>query len=117
MIQYRPRPQVVNLEELHRQLLHDLGSAVSDSEPIGSKPGIELAHQLLAITAENFPPGPLEISLEFDPDEPDEKYLVFTVEASGDSSSLLALRHQWHLAVAGVVGGDAIKYRLSVYPR
>jgi hypothetical protein len=117
MIQYRPQAEVVDLQELHRQLAHDLASAATDTETNGAKPILDLSRQLIAITAEIFPPGPLEISLEFEPDEPDMQYLVFTVEATGDSSALLARRHQWHLAVADVVADDAIKYRLSIYPR
>ncbi len=117
MIQYRPQLQAVDLQELEQQLLRDLGRAANTAESSGRRSIEDLSQQLITITADKFPPGPLEISLELDPDEPDEKYLVFTVEATGDSAALLARRHQWHLAVADVVGDDAIKYRLSIYPR
>ena len=117
MIQYRPQLQAVDLQELHAQLLRDLAALASTAECSGRRSIEELSQQLIAITAEQFPPGALEISFEFDPDEPDEKYLVFTVEATGNSAALLSRRHQWHLAVADIVGDDAIKYRLSIYPR
>ncbi len=113
----RGEPNAIDLHELQGQLLNDLSAGSNAAQSKHGRANDELSQHLLAITADKFPPGALEISLEFDPDEPDEKYLVFTVEATGETRELLDRRHQWHLAVADVVGEDAIKFRLSIYPR
>jgi hypothetical protein len=117
MIQFRPDPPAIDLHRLHGQLLEDLSATPQAIRSNNGSANDELSQQLLAMTADTFPSGALEISLEFDPEEPDEKYLVFTVEATGETRELLDRRHRWHLAVADVVGEDAIKFRLSIYPR
>ena len=121
MIQYRPQPEAIDLHELHRQLCHDLAEHRNadpvEAAPVSNPAISELAEQLMSVTRQLFPPGPLEICLQSDPDDEERDYLIFTVAAEGDSRSLLERRHQWHLQVDSLVGQESINIRLSVYPR
>lgn len=125
MIQYRPRSEAIDVHELHRQLNHDLKlSAQADNaddltaEDGRSPVAIEdLSLRLIAMTKELFPPGAVDISLEMDPDEPREEYLVFSVEAEGEFQEILAQEHKWHDEANRLVGETASWLRLCAYPR
>ena len=116
MIQYRPQPDAIDLRELHGQLCHEL----ANGQEVACRPSAatsELAEQLLSFTRKLFPPGPLEVRLQSDPDDEERNYLIVTVAAEGDSRSILDRQHQWHLHVESLVGLEANHLRLSVYPR
>lgn len=121
MIQYRPQPQAASLHQLHRQLSQYLadGCEVDALEiAAGASPAdSELVGQLLSITRQLFPPGPLEVDWQTDPDDESLHYLIITVAAEGEFPAIRERQSRWHEEVESLVGPEANNIRLSIYPR
>ena len=121
MIQYRRPPRAASLHQLHRQLSQYLaaGHEVDALETAaGANPAdSELAGQLLSITRQLFPPGPLGVNWQTDPDDENLNYLLITVAAEGEFPAIREKQSRWHEEVESLVGHEANNIRLSVYPR
>jgi hypothetical protein len=75
------------------------------------------AQRLIELTNEIFPPGPLDVRLEFDPDEPDHEYLVFVVTAAHQTNNTFDREFRWHREAARIVDDEATWLRLCVLPQ
>lgn len=121
MIQYRPEPQAVSLHQLHHQLCQNLAEDQEvdafETATDGRSAVSELAAQLVSLTRRLFPPGPLEVSLQADPDDERLEYLIFTVAAEGEFPAIRDRQSRWHDEVESLVVPGEINIRLSVYPR
>lgn len=70
---------------------------------------------LRAMTQQLFP-GPLEVSVEVDPEYPTRRWTLFEVEAAGEYREYRDLVQRWHDEVARMVRDSAIDCRLCVVP-
>lgn len=77
----------------------------------------EQATKLLELTARLFPPGILEVTRERDPEDHDSQYLVVEVVTSGEFQDIRRRRHQWHDAVASLLGEESTWINLIAYPQ
>jgi len=68
------------------------------------------------ITHELFP-GKFEFTHEFDPEYPDDRYVVINVEASGEPKSLVDLSCRWSERIRQLSPDLFGKLRLSIVPR
>lgn len=67
------------------------------------------------ITRELFP-GKCEFTSEFDPEYPEDRYLVVNVEASGDPKDIVARTCRWHERIRKLSANLPGNLRLSVVP-
>ena len=56
------------------------------------------------------------VELMFDPEDPSETWLCFTVTANGGHADILEREFVWHENVERLTGDRTGRYRLSVYP-
>jgi len=68
------------------------------------------------ITEELFP-GPFSCSDEFDPEYPDDTYVVISVESTGDMRDVVRRRCEWHERIRALSPDLFGKLRLSISPR
>jgi hypothetical protein len=68
------------------------------------------------ITGQLFP-GKCELTSEFDPEYPDDRYVVVNVEAEGDPHSIVDRTCKWHELIRQLSGDLPGRLRLSVVPR
>jgi hypothetical protein len=61
-------------------------------------------------------PGKCEFTSEFDPEYPDDRYVVVNVESSGNSQDIVDRTCEWHAQVRRLTGEPQGKLRLSVVP-
>ncbi len=67
------------------------------------------------ITARLFP-GKCDFTSEFDPEYPDDRYVVVNVEAKGDAPDIVDRTCQWHERIRTLSRELPGKLRLSVAP-
>jgi hypothetical protein len=67
------------------------------------------------ITQDLFP-GKCEFTSEFDPEYPDDRYVVVNVEATGDPKEIVDRCSQWHRRIRKLSSGLFRNLRLSVVP-
>jgi hypothetical protein len=70
--------------------------------------------RIVEITTELFP-GEVVVGNSADPEFPDDRFVVFTVEASGELDEILDRECEWLRRVAAVTPGTHT-FRLSVHP-
>jgi len=63
-----------------------------------------------------FFPGTCDFRSEFDPEYPDDRYVVVNVEASGNPREIVDLTCQWHECIRALSAELSGKLRLSVTP-
>lgn len=68
------------------------------------------------ITQELFP-GKCEFTSEFDPEYPEDRYVVVNVEASGDLKEIAERGCVWHERIRPLTAGEFGILRLSIIPR
>lgn len=68
------------------------------------------------ITQELFP-GKCEFTHEFDPEYPDDRYVVVNVEASGEPKELVELSCRWSEQIRQLSPNLFRNLRLSIMPR
>ena len=68
------------------------------------------------ITEELFP-GPFSCNDEFDPEYPDDTYVVISVESTGDIREAVRRQCEWHERVRALSPDLFGKLRLSISPR
>lgn len=68
---------------------------------------------VLSITHELFP-GRVGIELMFDPEEPEEHFVVVTVSVASDATDVIKRQLDWHHRVAETSPGDSGPLRLSI---
>lgn len=68
------------------------------------------------ITEELFP-GPFSCQDEFDPEYPDETYVVVNVEATGELREVVRRQRDWHNRIRALSPELSGKLRLSISPR
>ena len=69
---------------------------------------------ILAMTAEVFPGGKIEVEEGVDPEIEDETYLVVNVTTSDDVRQAVARNIEWHRRLREVACQTARSYRLSL---
>jgi hypothetical protein len=67
------------------------------------------------ITRELFP-GKCEFTSEFDPEYPDDRYVVVSVEATGDPRNIVDRSCEWHQRVRNLSADLERRLRLAVVP-
>ncbi len=70
--------------------------------------------RILDITTELFP-GEVAVGNSADPEFPDDRFVVFTVDASGELDEILDRECEWLRRVAAITPGTHA-FRLSVHP-
>jgi len=75
------------------------------------------ALDLVAATRRWFPPGPLAVSEEYDPEDRANVFLVIDVQAAGDFAEIERLRTHWQEDACRIIAGDCSWLRLCIYPR
>jgi hypothetical protein len=68
------------------------------------------------ITEDLFP-GPFSCSDESDPENPDDTYIVISVECTGDLRSIVRRRCEWHERIRALSPDLFGKLRLAITPR
>jgi hypothetical protein len=61
--------------------------------------------------------APCEFTSEFDPEYPEEQYVVVNVEATGDPKEIVDRSSQWHSRIRQLSADLAADLRLFVVPR
>ncbi len=74
-----------------------------------------LLDQVREITQEIFP-GKWEFTSEFDPEYPEDRYVVVHVEATGDPRDIVDRCSQWHKRIQELSSDLFRNLRLSVVP-
>jgi hypothetical protein len=72
--------------------------------------------QVRRITQDLFP-GMCEFTNEFDPENPDDRYVVVNVEATGDPKEIVDRSCAWHLRIRKLSTDLSDMLRLSIVPR
>lgn len=112
--------RILALEYHCRQMLGQGGNGSPSAADLDSASGEgvkDQATKLIELTARLFPPGALEVAREHDPDSPNNENLVVEVVASGEFQDVLCRKHQWHDAVAALLGEEATCLSLIAYPQ
>jgi hypothetical protein len=86
-----------------------------DTRPDAPELPLRILDQVRAITQEIFP-GKCEFTSEFDPEYPEDRYVVANVEATGDPKSIVDRCSQWHERVQELSSELFRNLRLSVVP-
>ncbi len=68
------------------------------------------------ITEELFP-GPFSCNDEFDPEYPDDTYVVISVESTGEMHEVVRRQREWHERIRALSPDLFGKLRLSINPR
>lgn len=71
--------------------------------------------QIEAMTRSLFP-GPVTYEYSFNPEEPDDEYVIFDVVAKGEFKDYSETVFQWHDEVRKIVPGSGGEFSLSVTP-
>jgi hypothetical protein len=107
----------ITLESLAQRvdaLEHRLAAGVR-LEP--STSGLSLwMSEVKQITEELFP-GPFSCNDEFDPEYPDDSYVVVSVESTGDMREVVLRQCEWHDRIRALSPDLFGKLRLSISPR
>ena len=72
--------------------------------------------EVMAVAESMFACRP-EVELAHDPEDPAHTFVVVTVHAAGELSSLVAKRLEWHERVERIAPQSAGLFRLSIIPR
>jgi hypothetical protein len=75
-----------------------------------------LMPEVKRITQEVFP-GPFSWNVEFDPEYPDDTYVLVNVEATGEMQDVVRRQCHWHERMRAVSVDLFGKLRLSIVPR
>lgn len=86
-----------------------------DAQALSPELPLGLLDQVRRITQEIFP-GKCEFTSEFDPEYPDDRYLVVNVEATGDIKEIVDREGMWHVRVQELSTDLFRNLRLSVAP-
>lgn len=106
-------------------LRRELGEVVREFEAAAKLLGVSqptaieldgLCCQVAAFTAELFP-GEMRISIHNDPDIPDDLYILFGADATGDLDELAAKNDEWHGRICRLPTRFSGLFRLSVVVR
>ena len=76
----------------------------------------DLEGAIALVTAELFP-GKCHYTTEFDHENPDDRYVVVNVEASGDPKEIVEQSARWHERVRQLSADLSGALRLSIVPR
>jgi hypothetical protein len=98
------------VEALERRLGQNGSAALAPFDLASVMPEVR------AITQELFP-GPCEFTHEFDPEYPEDRYVVVNVESSGEFKEILDRECCWHDRIRQLWPDLWDKLRLSVVPR
>jgi hypothetical protein len=77
---------------------------------------LSVIDEVRKITQELFP-GKCEFSHEFDPEYPDDRYIVVDVEAKGEPRELVDRSCEWHKRIEAAAPNSFGHLRLSIMPR
>jgi hypothetical protein len=77
---------------------------------VGSDPKLT---EVLELTEKMFPGKP-DVSVKRDPEDPENHFIVFTVEFSGTPKDSVQRRLEWHERVGKIPPGSSGSYRLSI---
>lgn len=82
-------------------------------------PGFNLADVMAEVReiTQGLFPGKCEFTSEFDPEYPDDRYVVVEVEASGDLKEIAERGCTWHERIRPLTAGVFGILRLSIVPR
>jgi hypothetical protein len=72
--------------------------------------------QVVEVSRRLFP-GPVSLDYAFDPENPDDEYIVFDVVAHGEYKDYRDREFEWHEEVEKIVPGTLGEFRLSVMPQ
>ena len=75
-----------------------------------------LMSDVRSITEELFP-GPFSYDDEFDPEYPEDTYVVINVESTGDMREVIRRECKWHERIRALAPDLFGKLRLSISPR
>jgi hypothetical protein len=78
-------------------------------------PSAEVLGTIKAITEALFP-GPVDFAEEFDPAEPNSRYVVFTATAEGEWKDLRGRVIDWHAQVRAICPEPINYFRLEIQP-
>ena|SRR5436190_6703711 len=67
--------------------------------------------------SERLFPGPVRFEFSYDPESPDDEWLVFDVVAQGEYKDYCDREFQWHEEVRKIVPGALGEFRLCVMPQ
>ncbi len=73
-------------------------------------------HELAALSQKMFGPS-VTIESMHDPDDPQNRWMVFHVTASGDFAKRREQADQWYEAAAAILPASSTELRLSIMPR
>lgn len=79
-------------------------------------PSAEVLETIKAITKAFFP-GPVDFAEDFDPAEPNSRYVVFTATAEGEWQDLRSRVVDWHAQVRAIFPEPINYFRLEVRPQ
>jgi hypothetical protein len=109
-----PQPERADLAS---QLLRSLEREGADNHAINEEFDLaSVIRDVQEITQELFP-GKCEFTHEFDPEYPDDRYVVVNVEAQGEPKELVDRSCQWDERIRQVPGYVFGKLRISIVPR
>jgi len=97
------------LEQVESQLAGN-GVAIPDAADLGAQ-----MSNVREITQALFP-GRCEFTSEFDPEYPDDRYVVVNVEAKGEPRDIVDRTCEWHARILNLSDGLHGRLRLSVVP-
>jgi len=72
--------------------------------------------KVMAVAESMFACRP-EVEVAHDPEDPDHTFVVITVHAAGELSSLIAKRLEWHERIERIAPQSAGLFRLSIIPQ
>lgn len=79
-------------------------------------PVVAALDRIMDLTAELFP-GPAVLRRDFDPDFPNDQWLVMEVEATGTVREILDREIDWHRRLDSLDPSIANQFRLCLFPK
>lgn len=90
------------------------GAGLSEN-PLSLSASATAIQQIEAMTRSLFP-GPVSYEYSFNPEDPDDEYVIFDVVAKGEFKDYRDTVFQWHDEVRKIVPGSGGEFSLSVTP-
>lgn len=72
--------------------------------------------EVMAVAESMFACRP-EVEVAYDPEDPDHTFIVVTVHAAGEPSSLVLKKLEWHEKIEQIAPQSAGLFRLSIIPQ
>jgi hypothetical protein len=91
------------------------GSGLSEN-PLSLGASATVIQQIEALTRLLFP-GPVTYEYSFNPEDPDDEYVIFDVVAKGEFKDYRDTVFQWHDEIRKIAPGSGGEFSLSVTPQ